>query len=358
MLSANSHDSIEQLMEALSWQPPYAWITMNATQMMLAMNDSEVSTTLSYLTNQDYQRFRVYIHSVVGSVVVVLGLLGNTLSIGVFIRDKTSNIMHFLLVVLAMADNGVLLFYGISRCLHHALVYYNINSYVVTIPTSSIFFFCRMISIWMTVLIAFVRFVAVCFPLHCRHWLTLTRVKRITCVMIMLISLMFLPGLALLINTYWTDSQPKQTSTYRLIPSNMLTLVDAIVIILAMGLLCVFGTLLLIGYHRSKKFAANNRTPNHSSRKDDQITIITILIIVVFICCHLPKVLRDLMNVYCEDIFFPSYHQRFIHWNVGVLLIPANSAVNFIIYSVSRPQFRKQLYTFWCRCDRAIHDQC
>ena len=130
----------------------------------------------------------MWFHFVVNTLVIgalcLLGLFGNTLSLMVLERDRRNRVAVFLLQSLATADNLVLcvafvelsLVYGLLPVVGRTDVQKASAPYLVKYvnPVGCAVQSC---AIWITVLLAVNRYVAVCRPFVAAHWLRMRRTR-------------------------------------------------------------------------------------------------------------------------------------------------------------------------------------
>jgi len=126
-------------------------------------------------------RFRFWLNAVVIAVLCIVGLTGNTTAIFALRRDRHHHrVAAFLLQSLALADNLVLVisfvvltvFFGwlplvdksvtVMRILPFVIKYVNPLGYIV-----------QSVSIWITVVLALNRYIAVCLPYSAAKRLTM-----------------------------------------------------------------------------------------------------------------------------------------------------------------------------------------
>jgi len=114
----------------------------------------------------------------------VFGLFGNTLSLFVLERDRRNRVAVFLLQSLATADNLVLcvafvqlsVVYGLLPAVGRADAQLAMTPYLVKY-VNPVGYMVQSCTIWITVLLAVNRYVAVCRPFIAARWLTLRRTR-------------------------------------------------------------------------------------------------------------------------------------------------------------------------------------
>ena len=213
-----------------------------------------------------------------------------------------------------------------------------------------------MLSIWLTVLLAGLRCLAVGFPLHVERWLTLSRVRRITMVLIIAVTWFHIPAttsfydlccckpysilfsaasvtMVFTAHLFWHQGQLRD------ILHNILPLIS----------LTCFNVALVIMYQRSKKLPTNNRA---CSQADRQITLVAIVVVAVFIFCQLPEaitvnIVMFLTHKYGYPGVFdtpPDLNSSYFFMFFLQVLVALNCVANVPIYCAFRQQFREKLF--------------
>jgi hypothetical protein len=132
-------------------------------------------------------------------IVCGLGLVGNALSFAVLHRYSRDNVATYLLKSLALADNLLLLTGGTVQIGMGMALYFGyraqlaaIYPYVQTYAWPAVQI-TQLLSVWMTVLVAANRYVAVCRPLHAPRLCTKRRVRIQIAAMVVLVVLTSTP---------------------------------------------------------------------------------------------------------------------------------------------------------------------
>lgn len=128
--------------------------------------------------------FRFAVNTVVIGLLCVLGLMGNTLSLFVLERDRHNRVAVFLLQSLATADNLVLcvafveltVAYGLLPMVgRHDLLAVSTPYFIKYVnPVGHMVQSC---AVWLTMLLAANRYVAICRPFVAPRWLTIRRTR-------------------------------------------------------------------------------------------------------------------------------------------------------------------------------------
>ena len=116
------------------------------------------------------------------------------------------------------------------------------------------------------------------------------------------------------------------------------------VFLLPLSVLIVFNTHLCIELRR----ASRNRRATLASRRsrdENNITLVMIVIILIFIACQTPACVNQILyhTIGKRPTSGCSSYERFYH--ISNLLITCNSATNFFVYFLFRRKFQTELWT-------------
>ena len=267
------------------------------------------------------QRFLTYTLAI--GIVALFGLIGNTLSIIVLMKDScTHNSGVFLLKALAFTDNMFLLvilcyyslWYGLTAYLDTVLGYGYYEMYLRSLPYLRTFGdqlleVAQTAVIWMTVLLALNRHIAVCHPLHAPRFCTNYK-ARIQVAIVLMSSVIFnIPNFCrnYLSHTTAYNYRTQQEETlacvvldtmvssyeFHLIYTKILSTI--ILGLLPLLLLIVLNTKIILAIRRMQVFQQHNSIRGNSDGNraaENNISVIMVTIIVVFIVCQTADRLR------------------------------------------------------------------
>ena len=268
------------------------------------------------------QRFLTYTLAI--GIVALFGLIGNTLSIIVLMKDScTHNSGVFLLKVLAFTDNMFLLvilcyyslWFGLMAYLDTVLGYGYYEMYLRSLPYLRTFGdplleVAQTAVIWMTVLLAVNRYIAVCHPLHAPHFCTQYK-ARIQVAIVLVSSVIFnIPNFCrnYLSHTTAKNHRTQQVETLGCIEYNTVVrsplfqliytkIISTIILgILPLLLLIIINTKIMLTIRRVHVFQRQNSSRASNSGNmavaENNISVIMVTIIVVFILCQTADRLR------------------------------------------------------------------
>jgi len=295
------------------------------------------------------------------------GIVGNLLIILVLSTNEMRNSFNLLLIVLSSFDILFIFFaildYGMARVFRWP---FDFNSEVYALifpkflyPLNNIIFNC---SIFLTIVIAYERFSAVCRPHAYRANAAATGIGRKVAGYVLPVVVF---STALNIPKFWetelvTASIPDESgTTFVNVTSYILTELrnDPLYItyyinwtrLLLTGILPVT----LLGYFNTKifrgiKYAHVRSNRNSSTSNEMNLAGILVCIVIVFLICHFPRLLINcaefLMTnsiLMCSNFIPPAWFlclTSFMHW-----LLILNASTNFIIYCFMGNKFKAVL---------------
>ncbi len=290
--------------------------------------------------------------------VCLMGIAGNTISILVLDKDRNNRVVTFLLKCLAVADNLVLMVSFVSLSLIYGLLHYvegrtavnAIKPYIIKY-VQPVGYISQTLTIWLTVLLAVNRYIAICRPFDVHRFCTLRTAKIQVLVCLVVTALLNVPRFfqynivtVTQNNTTRLKVEPSPTigepTLFGMIVTNGLFTV--LVLVLPLILLLVVNTKLIRELRRMQR-RMNHAAKQFSSdaHSEQNITIVMVIIIVVLLLCHTPDRVAQLLRVTVptEDKKYPKF--TFIFINIANFLIVLNSSTNFFIYYFLRQRFRQ-----------------
>ena len=344
----------------------------NLTRYLLNQGDmggTEETPMTSNLTTEFGEdrcyRFRFIFYTLVIGIICILGIAGNTLSLVILQRDRSNSVALYLLQALAIADNCLLLIavlilgiiYGLlpqiadSRTTNNAIAY----GLKYGEPFA---FMSHVATIWMTVLIALNRYIAVCKPFQAGHICTM-RKTRIQVFIVFAFSVIFnLPRFFQWKLVTSVDPRTNETlvvpfptsigyrSTFAFIYTNILY--SIIVVVLPLIMLIMLNSRLIKEINRMK--ARRSTLTLGMTPVEENVTTIMVVIIIVVVICNIPDRVVHIIRAFAEDKSFRHCGRApYYFFAAANLLVILNSSVNFLIYYIMRKSFRKILKIRLCR---------
>lgn len=302
--------------------------------------------------------FDVIMNVVIIGTLCIIGIAGNTLSIMVLQREHGNRVAVLLLQALAIADNSILLvsivvisiFMGVFAILPPESISKEIFWYVEKYATP----FGHMThtaTVWMTVLLAANRYIAICRPFQAQRCLTLSRAK-LQVIAVFAFSVIYnLPRIFQVEIKRDKETGKISPSFTHIGPSSMFGrvytnyLYSIFMLVLPLILLIILNARLVYALRASNHRMRRNSV-THTEVQDDNITFIMVIIIVVFMVCQTPDRVFQIISTNLRSKH-PLNHYLQCFFN---MLVVINSSSNFLIYYMFRKRFRKILRTGVCGC--------
>ena len=328
--------------------------------------DTDADVLLSESTESACKVFLFLAYVVVLGSMCVFGLIGNTLSFMVLQWEKHNYVATFLLQVMSLADNLFLLTTGYSQIFAAVLIYMGDGNHVI-VPFNMAYIYplvhiTQLGTVWITVLIAFNRYIAICKPFQAPKLCTITRVRLQVLLLALFIVLYNIPRFLEYQVVYVVDAQTNAT-----MPMGMPTplkldhryniLYEAILYCLFVFLgpliiLIVLNTCLIQELMRARRRLLERQLPASMTGEDQEnnLTLVMIVIVLIFLVCQTPAFLNQLLDYILKD-HYECGKAYFYFYHISNLIVSANSSLNFVVYCIFRKQFRERLHAF-CRRDR------
>lgn len=312
--------------------------------------------------------FTFSLYVLIFGALCVFGLIGNSLSFVVLRWERHSHVATFLLQVMACADNLFLLTTGFAQIVLAMTIFLDDNSNplnaYLTVCVWPLVHITMLWTVWITVLIAVNRYVAICRPFQAPLWCTMTQARRQVVILAAIIVFYNLPRFFEHHLEHKKDgsieaipSEIKGSRVYNILYENVLYCL--FVFLGPLVILVVLNACLIHELVMSRQRLRAIQLPGQGSSGDDQeqnLTLVMIVIILLFVVCQTPAFLNQLLyyalsetedGYSCGTAYFYFYH-------VSNLVVSANSSVNFIIYCVFRRQFRQRVAAFCSRGRRLL----
>ncbi|CAG5132684.1 unnamed protein product [Candidula unifasciata] len=316
-------------------------------------------------------------------LVVLVGVIGNFLSVVVLTRKCMNSSTNSYLSALAVFDLLYLLFSFYLSLKHYQVFKYS-PEYIYCFPFARVFtdMFAN-VSVVLTVTFTLERYVGVCHPMKGRILCTVERAKIITIVAAAFAILCTSPEFWEMEVTWEIkDNQSVPVATYTDFANQAGYAVGyywflvVIFTLLPLTLLCVFNGILIVTVVRAAEMRkqltlltpvssdapSNARTVPCQPREQQKITKILITIVIVFIVCQIPGALLLLYKTYTSlrNLHMTREQQNNlkIAGNVINLLIQINASINFILYSAISTKFRRVFYHIICNRKRWCYKRC
>ena len=337
-----------------------SWTDVYTTPLQMAASRLQGSST------DGCQLYVIIMRIAIPMAVIILGLIGNSLTLVILRQDLNKSPTIFLLFCLAMADSALLLTYGAVTLPYHTLMAMGRQQYSTWVRNelktkfNSMGPTCIMISMGLTVAVTWQRFVSVCLPYKVKSYGSM-RVARIQALAVVIFSVTFNlprwfenevvydelnPGVSRL-----SATSLAQDEAYKMVYGVLLYYI--MLYILPMGALSCMTISLMraLRNNRIKHRAMVATSASKPSRAKEELTLSLVIVVIVFITCHFFGPIRRLLILLYPD---PSQRQcGGVHFYFGAIALTAtitNSAVNFVIYILCARRFRRQMTAMLTKC--------
>ena len=299
---------------------------------------------------------------VAGNSIAALGFLGNMLSIIVLAHRRMRSSTSCYLIALAVYDSLVL----VSLVLFMALPvvhmktnnlqwYYDLYPYLhpFAYPLALTSQTC---SIYTTVGFTIERYIAVCHPLKAATWCTISRARKAILIILCVSILYNIPRMLEYRFMEYTDPLTNHTKVkyYKtdLGMSEVYQHVYFIYLNMTIMLICPFtvlaalNALLIKAVHQSQK---TQRTMNHVQHRENNLTMMLISVIIVFLICQVPSIIDNILAATLNKETLNTL--PFVKGTViSSLCVIMNSAANFYLYCLFGRKFRQVFSHVLCSC--------
>ena len=297
------------------------------------------------------------INSVLAGSICVLGLVGNSVSFLVLNKDRETPVASFLLQSLALSDNTFLLLWLLHFSLTDWFNYFRLAQMrcagwlYVRLYTYPLLFVGQTCTIWLTVLIAISRYIAICKPYKAAQFTNLRVIRKGVA---LVVGFSFLYNVPRFFEAKLAVSEDDDRGNYRFTRTplgdsqiyNMIyfdILYYIFCFVLPLLVLAVLNTKLTVAYrvYQRRRRAMRMRTDG----MDHNLTLVMIIVVLVFMLCNLPARVVQIVWKYRPQLC-PTF--AYFLMELSNVLEVLNSSTNFIIYCVFRRQFREILHARFC----------
>jgi hypothetical protein len=217
----------------------------------------------------------------------------------------------------------------------------------------------QMATVWVTVLIAMNRYIAICRPFQAPLWCSMSKARLQLIVMSIVIILYNIPRFFEF--KFAHEFDPETNSTQTIGASTAMNENEVYIILYQNILYCLFvflGPLLILVFlnyslcrelWRARQRLISRNLPVSGEEEEQNLTLVMIVIILIFLVCQTPAFLNQLLPLILGGDAYVCGKPYFYYYHISNLLVSANSSLNFVVYCVFRKQFRARLWAF-CGC--------
>lgn len=319
-------------------------------------NMANQTTTNSCCDYPPLDLFKFIVVGVITTIIAILGIIGNTLTLIVLSRRQMRSSINCYLIGLASFDFVVLVSAIFMICLpaisetYESMSFYTM--FVFPYVVSYIYPLALMAqtgTVWSTVAVTVERYVAVCHPLKARSICTYNRARTINVLVTVFAVIYNIPRFFDADFVKKVDTNTNVTY-YDVIPSDFrqdstYQNVYHVWMYMTVMYFVPFFILAFLNFiiWRTVRLASEER--ERISRRQDRevrLAIMLFFVVVVFFICNIVAMIVNFL----EHTGYPISRPM----DVGNMLVALNSSVNVIIYCIFGQKFRKILFQSICFC--------
>ena len=260
----------------------------------------------------DCRLFVFIVYVVIFGTICMFGLAGNFLSLIVMMSERGSHVARFLLEVMAVTDNLFLATAGFAQIVQATLMYFDNWTHPILAYSAVIVWplvqTTQMATVWMVVLVAFNRYVAICRPFQAPMLCTRKRVRIQIASILIFVTLYNIPRFFENELVYEVSSEGdnftylsynatslKNNQIYNILYENILyclfVFLGPLVILIAMNS-CLIKELAAV-----RRRLVSQNLPISGEEDENGLTMTMIVIILVFIICQTPAFFNQLLYI-------------------------------------------------------------
>ena len=312
-------------------------------------NYFERSSSVIYASDDVKRR----VWTICSPIILVIGTIGNILSILVFARKGMRNLTSALyLIVLAIADL-LLLYLGLLRYYIRELTDVDIRDTSETACKLHIIFvyFMRHFTSWILVSVTVERFISVWYPFKAKIICTLRNGAIVLAALGLVLfsaNLHSLWTMELVSTSNTTDSYECRTVKHkglRFFDFKIWPWIDSFIASYCpFAIMLVFNILIIVRITRPQRYKTDTSGNSPKNIKLTSLTAMLLTVNLAFLVLTTPGTLYFIGQHTWWKEEKRKYPERFeIFWAVSNLLLYVNSAINFPLYCISGPRFRREL---------------
>ena len=300
-----------------------------------------------------------FIGSIGGMLLIVLGTVGNGVSIAVMRQEKLkSAVATIYLTALALVDTGLLWFGVGSWWAATALKWSFRNQHLAMCRLNLYLINCLpMLSSWVLVFVSVQRALVVLFPFKAK--VIATRKKSYASLIVLLMSIMTYNLYSIitadLIRYEHPDGHVEHMCMYGFYVGDfdkkywgIISLI--VTLILPFGTLLIANVIIIIKVIQAKVKRSRLQSTDHDQGHVTKMTTTLVCVSIIFLILNMPYTIVFFVMPY-PDYTDLKYLTIFdILGECATFLTSLNSAINFVLYCLTGPAFRKELKAMFCRC--------
>ena len=317
---------------------------------------------VDYQLERSCELYSFIIYTVFVGTLVVVGVIGNSLAFVVFWKESIKSSALFLFQCLSLIDSALLLtvfpLYSMESFVDYTgwlkgywAIYPYLLVYLLPLALTA-----HTATIWVTVLVAVTRYIAICLPFRASRWCTVSKAKKQLAFVLLSAVLFNIPNYIENRVEYVTNDNGTTYSAAaaysRLLSHKLYNIVHDNILYFIFNLALPVFILMLLNIRMIKALKAIRRTriemQSVRQQQDNNITFVLIIVVTVFIICQVPALINQVMwNVAPDEARSCGGFQFYLR-NIANMLVIFNSAINFVIYVLFNKRFRLVLIQTAC----------
>ena len=288
------------------------------------------------------------------------GIIGISLTVIVLSRKNMSTSTNCYLISLALSDLFYLMlvatkWFETKLTGEHSYIYFIVSTY-----THEILLAVLLASVWLTVILAVERYIAICHPLRSMSMWTVNRAICISTTTFVISLIYRLPHFFKYKIVSFHDPCIQKSVPWHVLTSlgtndlfrDIYKWSDCVLlVILPFSALLFLNGCLIREIHRSTNYlryhlASDSNVQNIITSEEIKITFMLISVVVVFFICEAPYVTLNIVRQLKQEILFNEYR---IMSYIVILLLCLRSSFNFIVYCWFSEKFWNTFKQTFCK---------
>ncbi|XP_054710973.1 FMRFamide receptor-like [Uloborus diversus] len=326
---------------------------------------SLVETPVNPALEEFQERSRFWVQKVLVPIIMIIGVIGNTVTIFIMTQRRMRSSTNWYLAALAIFDMSYLIFSFALSFQHYPRIhdaqfypYWKLWPYMLTITDAS-----SNSSVWLTVTFTIERYIAVCHPMKGKVLCTESRAKKMIIFVSLFCFLIASPtafewNIVEVVNPLTNSTQVR--ADYSDLGNNPVYvsiyywMISVLFIIIPIVLLAVFNAFLIKSVHSSKsrrKTMTRRKETRDQAMQESKITVMLIAVVILFLVCQLPTAVILLYKSFHhvkprsnEDLLLRGLG------NIFNFLMAVNAAGNFVLYCLLSQKYRRTFLLLFCPC--------
>ena len=264
---------------------------------------------VDYQLERSCELYSFIIYTVFVGTLVVVGVIGNIFALVVFWKESITSSALFLFQCLSLIDSALLLYVFPMYAMHSFVVYTGwLQGYWAIHPYTIVYLLplaltAQTATIWVTVLVAFTRYIAICLPFRASRLCTVSNAKMQLTFVLLSAVLFDIPKFMeyrVKYVTYDNGTTYSAAAAYsRLLTNKLYNIVHDNILYFIFNLALPVFVLTLLNIRMIKALKASRRTriemQSVRQQQDNNITFVLIIVVAVFIICQVPALINRVM---------------------------------------------------------------